>query len=94
MELNDVKKHLNIDASFTDDDAYILSLMAVAENAVKCHINVVSLTELGDELPASVRHAILLLVGSLYLNREAVSDTNLVKVPYSYEYLLSPYIQY
>jgi hypothetical protein len=49
MELNDVKKHLNIDASFTDDDAYILSLMAVAENAVKCHINVVSLTELGDE---------------------------------------------
>ena len=32
--LEETKKHLNIDESFTGDDAYITDLIAVAEDAV------------------------------------------------------------
>ncbi len=34
VTLDEAKKHLNIDADFTDDDAYITSLIEVSEDSV------------------------------------------------------------
>ena len=39
LKLNDLKKHLNVDANFTDDDDYIISLGEVAEQIVQKHID-------------------------------------------------------
>ena len=91
-----LKKHLNIDESFIDDDEYIKALCLAAEQAVENHI-ARPLSEIVDEhgkLPPSVKHAILLLVGHFYANRESVSFASASVIPLAYEYLLQPYKSY
>lgn len=91
-----LKKHLNIDESFIGDDEYIKALYMAAEQAVENHI-ARPLSEIVDErgkLPPSVRHAILLLVGHLYANRESVSFATATEIPLAYQYLLQPYKSY
>lgn len=90
MTLNEVKKHLNIDESFTEDDDYITSLIKVAEDAVAKNENIALNNMIEDgELPPSVKHSILLLVGNLYNNREATSYSVPSEVPYAYKYLVN-----
>ena len=95
LTLDEVKKHLLID--HCDDDKYLADLITVAEDAVKTDLNLDSLEELEDEtgmLPASVLHAQLLLIGTLYANRESVTYGTPHTVPHSYEYLLDLNRQY
>lgn len=91
LDIDSVKKHLNIEKEFTEDDAYIMSLVEVAEQAVKNHVMSDSendlLDEEGEYLP-NIRHAILLLVGSLYANRETVTFGVANRLPHGYDYLL------
>ena len=90
ITLNTVKKHLNIDDTFTEDDNYITSLIKVAEDAVAKNENI-ALKDIEEdgELPSSVSHSILLLVGNLYNNREATSYSVPSEVPYAYKYLVN-----
>lgn len=92
-----LKKHLNIDEDYIEDDEYIKALTLAAENAVENHI-ARPLTEIIDsstgKLPPSVNHAILLLVGHWYANRESVSFAQGQTIPLSYEYLLQSYKSY
>ena len=90
ITLDEAKKHLNIDKSFTDDDQYIISLIQVAEDAVAKNENI-ALKDMieGGELPSSIIHSILLLVGNLYNNREATSYSVVSEVPYTYKYLIN-----
>ena len=95
LTIDDLKKHLYIDNN--DDDKYLADLITVAEDAVKTDLNLDSLCEIEDEtgmLPASVLHAMLLLIGSLYSNRESVTYGTPHTVPHSYEYLLDLNRQY
>lgn len=96
VTLDEAKKHLNIDANFTDDDAYITSLIEVSEDSVQQHLDIVleDLTDTGGDLPPAVKHSILLMVGNLYANREPVSYSSTVKVPYTMEYLIGLYKKY
>lgn len=90
MTLNEVKKHLNIDESFTEDDNYITDLIKVAEDAVAKNENIALNDMIEDgELPPSIKHSILLLVGNLYNNREATSYSVPSEVPYAYKYLVN-----
>lgn len=95
ITVNEAKKHLNIDASFTDDDNYISGLILVAEDAVSKHLDI-ALEDLvvDGTLPSAIIHSILLMVGNLYANREAVAYTTVAKVPYTLEYLLGLYKHY
>ena len=91
-----LKKHLNIDETWVEDDEYIKALCLAAENAVENHI-ARPLSELTDEhgkLPPAVKHAILLLVGHFYANRESVSFATASEIPLVYQYLLQPYKSY
>ena len=92
LDLSTIKQHLYIDHN--DDDIMLADLITVAEDAVRADLNLDSLEEIEDEtgmLPASVIQAMLLLVGTLYANRESVSYGSPVKVPHTYDYLLSLY---
>ena len=89
LTIADVKRHLLIDHN--DDDMYLADLITVAEDAVRRDLNVHSLKEIedcGGMLPAAVTHAMLLLIGTLYANRESVSYGQAHTVPHAYSYLL------
>ena len=90
LDLSTIKQHLIID--HCDDDRYLCDLETVAEDAVRRDLNLYSLKDIEDcngMLPASVIHAMLILIGTLYANRESVSYGQAHPVPHSYEYLIS-----
>ena len=90
LSINDVKRHLIIDHN--DDDLYIADLITVAEDAVRRDLNLYSLKDIEDcngMLPASVMQAMLILIGTLYANRESVTYGTPHTVPHSYEYLIA-----
>lgn len=92
LTLTDIKKQLNIDTEFTDDDIYLTQLGDVAESIVARHIDY-DLDEIveDDILPSPIYQACLLMVGNLYANRESISFATPNKMPFSYEYLLATY---
>ena len=97
IKLSDVKKHLNIDDYFTDDDAYLTALIEVAEDAVSQHLDI-ALDDLlvggNNQFPPAIYQAMLLMIGNLYTNREPTAYTQVTKVPYTMEYLLGLYKRY
>jgi len=47
------------------------------------------------DIPAGLRHAMLLLAGNFYMNREPISiGINVTDLPLSYKYLIAPYKNY
>lgn len=52
---------------------------------------IVTFTAGYDVVPADLRHAVLMLVGHLYENREATASTKLERVPFAVESILSRY---
>ncbi len=97
LDLDIVKKHLNLESSYTEDDEYILGLMDVAEEAVEVHLNGKLATyaeENGGCLPAPIYQAALLQVGNLYQNREIVGTSKATMLPFNYRYLLDLYRHY
>ena len=97
LTLAQIKKHLNIDTQFTEDDEYIESLAEVAEQIVAQHLKqdlAVIASDYNDNLPKPIVHAMLLLIGNFYANRETVAFASAHELPLSYEYLLSPYVEY
>lgn len=91
-----MKKHLNIDEDFTEDDAYLYSLIQVAEQAVSLYIDKpLSECEISDgKIPDSLRHAMLLLVANLYDHRESTIPLNVNEVPHAFQFLLDLYQKY
>lgn len=95
-DLNDIKKHLRVDESYTDDDTYITELCTAAEAIVARDIDD-SLDGLADsnrKLPEPLNQAIKILVGNFYANRESVAYTSISQVPLSYQYILDLYRNY
>lgn len=92
ISLAEAKKHLNINSDFTDDDAYIMSLINVAENVVQKHIDR-ELSEF-DELPTPLKQAMLLLIGNYYANRESVAFASVTALPHAYEYIIALFKNY
>lgn len=97
LTIEEIKKHLNIDDDFTDDDEYLLSLEEVAEGVIEKHIDD-SLEDIasmnGGELPRPLLHAMLLYIGNLYANRESISYSSAIEIPFAYDYILSLYKSY
>lgn len=81
--LAETKLHIRVDGD--DEDAAITAMIEAAEAAVLDYLDV-------DELPEAmpVHAAVLMLVGSLYENRESLTDRPLTGNPL-FERLLNPY---
>ena len=96
IQLDLAKKHLNIEDDFIEDDEYILSLIEVAESAVRVHINedFASIAEKnGGCLPPPILQAALLFIGNMYQNRDVLGNKNMA-LPYNYQYLIDLYKNY
>ena len=89
VSLEQVKQHLIIEDNV--DDLYLLDLITVAEDAIAKNCNIRNLDELVGEnetLPPTIVQSILLLIGTLYSNRESVAFTVVNKVPHTLDYLI------
>lgn len=97
VDLQIVKRHLNIEEVFTEDDEYINELIDAAETVVSKDICIELKTLVDEEskkIPAPLRQCILLMVGQFYENRDPVAFAQSSEVPLSYSYLVSLYRNY
>lgn len=97
IQLDQAKNHLNIENDWKDDDEYILSLIDVAESAVRVHTNedFESIAKKnGGCIPAPLLQAALLLIGNLYQNREVLGIGKMHELPFNYQYLIDLYKNY
>ena len=94
--IDDLKKHLNIDPWFHDDDYYIATLGEAVENIVEHHIDddLTKLENKEGQLPQPLIQAMYLLVGHFYANREAISFGTPHEVPLAYKYILDLFQRY
>lgn len=96
ITLTELKKHLCIDADFTEDDTLLTMYGDVAELTVQRNIcSLLSELVEGGALPAPLKQAILLYAGTLYNARESVSfGSNPSTIPFTYGYLIDLYRNY
>lgn len=91
--LSTVKKHLNLDNDFNDDDEYLLKLIQVAEDAVAKRIDCRDLNDLVSPktgyLPPSLQQSILLLIGNYYANRETTTFANNYELNKGFDFLVN-----
>ena len=87
LTLAETKLHLRVDHD--DEDALIAALMATATAACADYLNMPA-ADLVVAVPAPVKSAALLLVGSLYEQRESQGERPYNKNP-TFEALLNPY---
>lgn len=93
LNLELIKTHLNLQ-NFSDDDKYLQHLGSAVEFVVERDIDKKLTTiaqENGGELPPSLLHAMLLLLGTYYANRENVAYASCVEVPKTYAYICDLY---
>lgn len=97
IQLYQVKKQINIDEDFKDDDEYLVDLINVAEQMVENHIDD-NLDEIakanGNCLPRPLIQAMLLFIGNLYANRESIAFASSSEIPLSYNYILDGFKNY
>lgn len=89
------KKHVRAD-DFAGDDEYLEHLLATAEEAVLTATNRTA-DELRNsetgKLPAPLIHAMMLLAGHWYNQREAVSAVQMHEVPDTLQALVKPFVR-
>lgn len=100
VTIGEIKKHLNIETEFTEDDEHLLQLISVAEMVVYDYCNgglsgstttIIIDGETVTALPKSVKQAILLFAAHLYVTRTMVSFAQGYEIPFAFKFLLNPH---
>lgn len=96
LTLDLIKKHLNIDIDFNDDDTLLEVYGTAAETAIARHLDVTDIHDLCEngELAEPVKVGMLLMCGNLYANRESIAPVTMTRVPETIDMLLKTYIDY
>lgn len=93
VTLAEAKKHLNVD--FSDDDDYIEDLISVGEASVEKSIQCPITDYVTDgTLNPMLGHAVKMIAANLYANREPVAFAVPQAIPYTLQYLITPFIKY
>lgn len=96
LSIEHVKRYLNIDNDYKEDDDLLLNLINICELAIAKYINRESLDEFGlDDTKenSTLRAAALMLIASMYKDRESSVDHEL-KINPCFSILLSPLYKY
>ena len=90
VALEDIKTHLRLDPDATDEDVYLTSLIIAARRMVERETQRTIVgpapTIVDDDLEVA-KHAIRLIVGNWYANREPVVDAKIMKLPHSLQWI-------
>lgn len=95
VSTEELKAHLNITAEYVGEDEYLLGLLETAQVSAEMSIH----RPLSDcvkegRLNPMLKHAIKILAGTFYANREAVAYMQPHPVPYTIDYLFQPFRKY
>lgn len=97
LQLDEIKKHCNVDEWYHDDDAYIASIGEAVERIVEMNIDD-SLDDVADEnngdIPQALKQCMLLLCGTYYANRESVAYGTPHDIPNAYGYIVALFQRY
>lgn len=93
VSVEEAKNHLRIDFTNKEDEVELEAIIEAAQDAVEIHINrpLIELESSPGKLRASINHAIKLMIGNLYANREPTSNYKCAEIPYSISFLLDPH---
>lgn len=87
VSVEEIKRHLNID--YEEDDLYLQDLIEAAEDAIERFIQqTLKDVEVDGKLPASLKHAVRLMVGGFYANREPAAFAAASEIPYNLHFLI------
>lgn len=87
--LEQLKQNLNIEPDYTEEDTYLTMLLQVAEDAVFNYLD--KKPENFEVIPNPIIFAVIILASQYYENRTPIAFGQPYKIPYSFEFLLSPY---
>jgi hypothetical protein len=90
ININSLKRQLNIELTYTDDDAILQHLLDVTETSVENYCGYNALTGY-TSLPLPVIQATIMLAAHFYQNRNMVSFSQGYSIPFSFRFLLDPY---
>lgn len=98
VNLQQLKKHLNIDSSFHEDDEYLCDLAELAAHCVERYIddkfeNIIQASG-RTTLPPPLVQSVLILTANFYANRESIAFSSHTELPYSLTYILDLYKNY
>lgn len=85
IDLAAAKLHCRVDHD--DDDVSIAAMIAAASD----HLASIGVDMEAHPVPPAVDHAVLMLVGHFYENREAVTDAKTAAVEIGVDRLIQPY---
>ena len=101
LTISNLKRQLNIELSYDDDNAVLQQMLDVSVIAVNNFCNVNILTGYTDavtgytidatDLPLPILQATIMLAAHFFLNRNMVSFGQGTEIPYTFQFLLSPY---
>nr|DAS08215.1 MAG TPA: hypothetical protein [Caudoviricetes sp.] len=92
VSLEMIKSHLNIERDFKSLDSYLLHLRSVAFLVVQNHICSDLATLSGHK--KAIGHCLLLLIGTLFLQRESIGTSSMKECPHTLQYILDQYKNY
>lgn len=92
LSIKDLKRQLNIELQYLDEDAVLQRFLDIANVAVLTYCNDGLSGYTGTtEQPLPVQQAVILLASHFYINRNMVSFQQGTEIPYSFRWLLDPY---
>lgn len=95
LTLKQIKAQLRIEPYYTDEDTLLEMYGESAEEVLLNYLNRTyeEVTEKYGGIPATLRHASLMLVDTSYQYRSPVSAQNMSIVPYTFDILVKPYMK-
>lgn len=96
MNIQELKRQLQIEPDYTDEDIQLQHYLNVADQAVLNYLNITGSTSgvTGTNMPAPVLQGILLFAAHLYTTRQIISYGQGYKIPLTFEFLLNPYKEF
>lgn len=93
LTLADIKAQARIEASFTDEDTYLLRLGKSAERKLLKDIqrSYDEVVAMEGEWPEDLTLAALMLTSEWYRHREPADNQSWSVIPYAYDELYAPY---
>jgi len=83
IQLDEFKRHINMESCYTDDDALLLEILEASEDQVQKEININfdCAFKLEGKLPPSIAMQVKILAATWYGNRDGISLGNIGNAP-------------